>query len=69
MLQERRLEISRDNWKEKAVVRATELREARKEKRKDRECIQRVIDENRRLKKELKKKMNSSTPSYPPPVQ
>ena len=58
MLQERRLEIGRDKWKEKAVLRADELRESRKEKRKDRERNQRLKDQVRRLEKELKKKTN-----------
>ena len=62
MLQERRLEISRDNWKEKAVIRATELREARKEKRKDRERNQQLKDQVRRLEKELKKKTSTLDP-------
>ena len=53
MLQERRLEISRDKWKEKAVLRANELRESRKDKRREREYIQRLKDEVRRLKKKL----------------
>ena len=53
MLQERRLEISRDKWKEKAVLRANELREFRKDKRREREYIQRLKDEVRRLKKKL----------------
>lgn len=59
MLQERRLEISRDQWKQKAVLRANELREARKDKRRDRERNQRLKDEVRRLSKELKKKTNT----------
>ena len=54
----RRMEISRDDWKEKARVRADELREARKSRRRDREQVQALKDENRRLKKQIEKKAN-----------
>lgn len=50
------MEISRDDWKEKARIRADELRENRKTRRADRKRIQAQSEEIRRLKTELKKK-------------
>ncbi len=64
MLQERRLEISRNCWKKKAVIRGTKLRELRKERRKSQERNQWLKDENRRLDEELKKKSNRSPPLH-----
>jgi hypothetical protein len=52
----RRMEVSRDDWKEKARVRADEIRDFRKARRADRERIQKLADEIRRLDAELKKK-------------
>lgn len=52
----RRMENSRDDWKEKARIRADELRENRKARRADRERIQTQAEEIRRLKADLKKK-------------
>lgn len=49
MLQEKRLEISRNCWKKRAVLRGTKLRELRKDKRRHLERIE-------QLKEELKKK-------------
>ena len=60
MTKERRIEISRDDWKEKARIRADELRDSRKARRRDREQIQSLKDENRRLKKQIKKKRTMS---------
>jgi hypothetical protein len=56
MMKLRRVEISRDDWKEKARIRADELRENRKTRRADRVRIQSQSEEIRRLKAELKKK-------------
>lgn len=52
----RRIEISRDVWREKARARADELREGRKVRRRDREKILSLRDEVNRLRDELKKK-------------
>lgn len=64
MLQERRLEISRDKWKGKAVLRGDELRESRKDRRRERERTQDLKDEVRRLSKELKKKTKVRQPLH-----
>jgi hypothetical protein len=60
MTQLRRMEVSRDDWKEKARIRADELREARKARRRDREQVKFLRDETRRLKKALEKKRNQA---------
>ena len=52
MIQEKRLEISRNCWKRRAVSRGTKLRELRKNERRHQERIQ-------QLKEELKKKTDS----------
>jgi hypothetical protein len=60
MTQLRRMEISRDDWKEKARVRADEIRDHRKARRRDREQVQFLKDEIRRIKKE-KKRISAET--------
>ena len=52
----RRMESSRNDWKDKARERATELREMRKAKRTDKHRIQVLSSEVQQLKSELKKK-------------
>ncbi len=52
----RRMEASRNDWKNKARIRATELREIRKIRKKEKEAINFHKNENRQLKLELKKK-------------
>jgi hypothetical protein len=52
----RRMESSRNDWKEKARIRADEIREYRKSRRADRERIAKLADEVRQLKAALKKK-------------
>jgi hypothetical protein len=54
------MEISRDDWKEKARVRADEIRDHRKARRRDREQVQFLKDEIRRIKKE-KKRISAKT--------
>lgn len=56
MNKERRMELSRDSWKEKARIRADEIRDFRKARRADRERIQTLATENKQLKEDLKKK-------------
>lgn len=56
MRKERRMEHSRDDWKEKARVRADELREMRKARRRDRELLAQMKEEIRLLKTEDEKK-------------
>ena len=56
MIRYRRMEYSRNDWKDKARVRADELREQRKARARDRERIQALKVENQRLLEELKKK-------------
>jgi hypothetical protein len=53
----KRMEASRDDWKDKARIRADELRENRKVHKADRERIQSLLEENRKLKADLKKKI------------
>jgi hypothetical protein len=57
----RRMEASRNEWKDKARERATEIRETRKARIIERERINSLLLENRQLKLELKKK----SPSHP----
>jgi uncharacterized protein involved in exopolysaccharide biosynthesis len=52
----KRMESSRNDWKEKARIRADEIREYRKSRRADRKRIENLADEVRQLKAELKKK-------------
>ena len=52
----KRMEASRNEWKEKARTRAEEIREFRKSRRADSERNQKLSAEIRRLKEELKKK-------------
>jgi hypothetical protein len=52
----RRMESSRNDWKEKARIRADVIRDFRKSRRADRERIEKLVEENRQLKVELKKK-------------
>lgn len=54
----RRLENSRDDWKEKARIRGEELREQRRARNVDREYIRLQRDEIRKMKAQLKKKSN-----------
>jgi hypothetical protein len=54
----RRLENSRDDWKEKARIRGEELREQRRARNVDRVQIKLQRDEIRRMKVQLKKKTN-----------
>lgn len=56
MIRYRRMESSRNDWKDKARVRADELREQRKARARDRERIQALKVENERLLEALKKK-------------
>ena len=55
MIRYRRMENSRDDWKDKARLRADELREQRKSLARDQEKIQALKAENKRLLDELKK--------------
>ena len=55
MLRERRMEISRDTWKKKARVRADELRDMRKARRRDRDLVKQLREENILLKDEAEK--------------
>jgi hypothetical protein len=52
----RRMEASRNDWKNKARIRATEIRETRKARAIEREKINLLQVEIRQLKLELKKK-------------
>lgn len=52
----RRMESSRNDWKDKARIRADEIREYRKSRIADRERIEKLVEEVRQLKAELKKK-------------
>ena len=56
MKKERRMEISRNNWKNKANTRATTIRETRKARVIERARINSLLNENKELKQELKKK-------------
>ncbi len=56
MIRYRRMENSRNDWKDKARIRANELREQRKARVLDRERIQALKLENERLLEKLKKK-------------
>ena len=60
MKQEQRIVNSRDEWKNKAVARATELREARKLKATHKEKIRFLTMENKELHDRLKKKTLNS---------
>lgn len=52
----KRMEKSRNDWREKARMRADELRENRKTKIKDREKNKLLSEENKLLREKLKKK-------------
>jgi len=56
MAQLRRLEASRDDWKVKARLRADELRELRKARRRDRKQLEALKGEKQLLREELEKK-------------
>lgn len=56
MIRYRRMENSRNDWKDKARIRANELREQRKARALDRERIQALKVENEHLLEKLKKK-------------
>lgn len=55
-----RIERSRDSWKEKARIRADEIREYRKTRIMERARIKQLKDEVRRLDVKLKKKQKSA---------
>ena len=60
MNREQRIEKSRDAWKEKARIRADEIRENRKARIIERAKNKELKDEVRRLKVELKKKQKNA---------
>jgi len=59
MAQLRRMEASRDGWKDKARIRADELRELRKARRRDRKRLETLKAEKQLLNEELEKKSSS----------